>query len=171
MRMLMVVLVLLLVACGGGEGEPETQTDGADPTAAEEQSGPPETQAPAVTQAPGGDAAAAGAGSVIATIGDQTWEFDSATCFIIEGTPGEEGSVWKVTNSDAFQVVLESGNNVDGIAVGGGPFSDDEENDWDTNAPVFEVNGSTVIGSGTFINRVNDESAEGTVTAVCPDWG
>lgn len=174
MKKLAVALALVLAACSGGDAVAETDADSPEPTATTEHSSPdptlaPEQSSPPQTQAPADEPSSGGEGSVIATIGDMTWEFDNALCFIMEGTPGEEGSAWSITNSDAFQVVLEAGNG-DSIDVGGGPFSDDPDNDWDTNTPTFEVNGSTVVGTGTFTNRVNNETAEGTVTATCPDW-
>lgn len=165
MRISAVALVFALTACSGGGSGTDTTADSPGPTQATEQSAAPQTQ-PAADEP-----SSEGAAGVVATIGDMTWEFDEARCFIIEGTPGEEGSVWKITNSGSFQVVLEAGDNVNGIAVGGGPFSEDPDNDWDTSEPTFEVDGSTVVGSGTFTNRVNNETAEGTVTAICPDWG
>jgi len=172
------ILAMLLAACGGelAESTTEPADDGPDPTTATDQGAPPETQAPAEEPAeepadepaPEPDAIA-----ITLTIGDETWEFPGALCAFQNAPAGEAGSEWNVSYvTDGLQVYVADDSfgllvSVADIENGGNPTvyweAINEEVD-------ITVNGDEISASGAFTDRVNGGTAEGTLTAKCPDW-
>jgi hypothetical protein len=168
------ILAMLLAACGGEVTESTTEPadDGPDPTTATDQAAPPETQASADEPADE-PAAEPDAIAITLTIGDETWDFPGAQCAFQNAPAGDAGSEWNVsyvTNGlqvyvadDAFGILVS----VADIENGGNPTVS-----WEAiNETVdITVDGDDISASGTFTDGVNGGTAEGTLTAKCPDW-
>lgn len=175
-----VATAIVLGACGGTD----TASDGTEApsnatVASEEDSAPPETEAAAVTEAPAAEEPAeetaqpTGDPLITLTIGGETWEFDNSFCAYYNAPAGEEGSEWNVSDiADGLQVYVNSDSfgqdvSIADIENGGNPTVS-----WEAfgDAVSIEVSGNDITASGTFTDNVNGGTAEGSLTATCPDW-
>jgi len=148
-------------------------------TTASDQESPPATETPAAepaeepTEEPADEPAAAGGTAITMSIGDETWEFPAALCAYVNAPAGEAGSEWNVSHvNNGLQVYVaddEFGTlvSVADIENGGNPTVS-----WEAigDAVEISVNGNQVTASGTFTDGVNGGTAQGTLTATCPDW-
>jgi hypothetical protein len=176
---LFISCVLVLAACGGGDTTDTTAADSSNtPTTvgATTQSDAADTPATAseTTQAPAEEPAPSpGGAGITLTIGDETWEFPAALCAYKNAPAGEAGSEWNVSHvNNGLQVYIaddEFGTlvSVADIENGGNPTVS-----WEAifDAVEITVNGNDVTASGTFTDGVNGGTAQGTLTATCPDW-
>jgi hypothetical protein len=175
MKKLLMALVLVLAACGGGESATDTDPDTPDVETTSDQASPPETQAPAEEPAdePADEPAPADEVAITMTIGDETWEFPAALCAYKYAPAGEAGSEWNVSHiNNGLQVYVaddEFGTlvSVADIDNGGNPTVS-----WEAIGDSVEitVNSNDVTASGTFTDGVGGGTAQGTLTATCPDW-
>lgn len=177
MRELLVAFAVVLAACGGGESADTVDDDSASTTTTETPAAPGDSQAPS-TQPPESEAPseepAAGASGIKLTIGEETWEFDSAFCAFVGADPGEEGSEWNVSNvKDGVQVYVSEDSygilvQMADIANGGNPTFN-----WEAggDAIALSVDGNDITATGDFTETVSDSGpTEGTLVATCPSW-
>lgn len=146
-------LALLLVTAACGDGPDAERTDG------------------------GSDvSAAAGGGSATLTVGDQTYEFDRARCAFGSEETGRDDTEFVLSAiQDGLQldatintrfghvVSLDDIEDFENPRVGwsaGGPGSDAGE--------IIQVDGRRVSVEATFTDEVSGDTAEGTLSAVCP---
>ena len=176
LRFLVLVGVVALVGAScSSDGATDTEPDTPDVTTASDQESLPNTQAqdeesadePADEPAPAGDIA------ITISIGDETWEFPAALCAYKNGPAGEAGSEWNVSHvNNGLQVYIaddEFGTlvSVADIENGGNPTVS-----WEAIGDAVEitVDSNDVTATGTFTDGVNGGTAQGTLTATCPDW-
>lgn len=165
------VLLLLAVACGGGnDAEPAADTSAQD-------TGSTPAGAASVSEdaaSEPGDSAAppAGGAGITLTIGDETWQFDSALCAYTNAPAGEDGSEWNVSFKQGdLQVYVNQDSYGPSISltdvVNYGTLEWTAEGD----AVTLTVDGNDITGSGTFTDKTGSGlEREGTLTASCANW-
>jgi len=168
------VVALVGVSCSS-DGATDTEPDTPEVTTASDQESPPKTQAPAEEPAdePADEPTTAGDIAITMSIGDETWEFPAALCAYKNAPAGEAGSEWNVSHvNNGLQVYIaddEFGTlvSVADIENGGNPTVS-----WEAIGDAVEitVNSNDITASGTFTDGVNGGTAQGTLTATCPDW-
>jgi hypothetical protein len=176
------VVALVGVSCSS-DGATDTEPDTPEVTTASDQESLPKTQAPAEEPAdepaeepadePADEPATAGDIAITLSIGDETWEFPAALCAYKNAPAGEAGSEWNVSHvNNGLQVYIaddEFGTlvSVADIEHGGSPTVS-----WEAIGDAVEITVSSndVTASGTFTDGVNGGTAQGTLTATCPDW-
>ncbi|MCP3976397.1 MAG: hypothetical protein GY720_18075 [bacterium] len=175
MKKLLLVLALLLAACGGGDTV-DSSADAPTTTAADAEAGNTTTAAPAETQAPttAAPAPSSGPAAIVLTIGDETWEFGRAFCAYVGATPGQEGSEWNVSNTDADAQVYVA-DDAFGVLVQYADISNGGNPDFDWEAQndglSIAVDGNDITVSGQFTDSVSGTGPlAGTLTATCSGW-
>ncbi|MDH3539380.1 MAG: hypothetical protein OEP52_05245 [Acidimicrobiia bacterium] len=177
MKKLLLVIALVLAACGGGDSaDPpadDPTTAATDTTVTSGTTAAPETAEtqPPTTQGPDPSSGSVG---IVLTIGDETWQFEGASCAFHGPNPGEEGSEWNVSFiKDGAQVYVSDdsfGRHVeyDDISNGGNPnFGWAAEGD----GLSMSVDGNDITASGQFTDSVGGTGPiAGTLSATCPGW-
>lgn len=150
-------LALLLITAACGDGPDPERTDGGSEVGA-----------------------AAGGGSATLTVGDRTYEFDRARCAFGPEETGRDDTEFVLSAiQDGLQldatintrfghvVSLDDVEDFDNPRVGwsaGGPGSDPRG----AAGEIIEVDGKRVSVEATFTDEVSGETAEGSLSAVCP---
>ena len=170
MRRLLVVVAVVLAACGGGEAETTSapETDGPAATEAATQDTQPQATAAPTTEA----TAPSNGGSIVLTIGEETWEFPGSLCATYNAPAGEEGSEWNVSFQDGnLQVYINHDAVEDYVSIT--DVVDYGTFEWSAagDAVTIVADGNEITAEGTFTDGAGDgQPTAGTLTATCASW-